>query len=58
MSNKNKTILICNGSYKVFHDDSKLICGGCGYVYSPDEAAANVVRRRDRIYAIFIRLQG
>jgi hypothetical protein len=39
MTNKyDNPILICIGSYKDFHDDGELFCGGCGYQYSPDEA--------------------
>jgi len=40
MNEFNNPVLICNGSYKDFRDDGELICGGCGYVFSPYEAEA------------------
>lgn len=38
MNNKYNPILICTGSYKDFRGDGELICGACGYVFSPYEA--------------------
>lgn len=40
MNNEYNPILICSGSYKDFRADGELICGACGYVFSPYEAEA------------------
>lgn len=40
MNNEYKPILICNGNEHDLKNHGELICGGCGYQYSPDEAEA------------------
>lgn len=40
MNNEYKPVLICNGNEHDLKNHGELICGGCGYQYSSDEANA------------------
>jgi hypothetical protein len=38
MNNEYKPVLICNGNEHDLKNHGELICGGCGYVFSSNEA--------------------